>query len=99
MATPKKNSFITYDLQWLEKKINELKKYVDDRPFDRLKDRTDSMGKVISKIEDQIKTLKDILKDLPAMLDALDKLREKEEKKLGPIRGDQTLSPFESGEI
>jgi len=95
----KKNNFITYEIDWLDRKFKELQKYVDDRPFDKLKDRTDSVGKVISKIEDQIRTLKDILKDLPSMLEALNNLREKEEKKLGPIRGDQALSPFESGDI
>lgn len=95
----KKNNFIDYDLDWLEGKIRELQKYVDDRPFDKLVDRKDGLGKVVSKIEDQLKTLKDVLKDLPAMLEAVNKLREKEERKLGPIRGDQTLSPFESGDI
>jgi hypothetical protein len=38
MGTKKKNTYVDFELEWLEKKSLELKQYIDDRPFDKLKD-------------------------------------------------------------
>ena len=39
MATKKKDNYIVYELEFLEKKAEELKQYVEANPFDKLKDR------------------------------------------------------------
>lgn len=79
----KKTNYVEYELEWLEKKIKSLREYVDKRPFEDIKDRIEvlesSRGnpiiKVIASEEIQIKSLKDILKELPGMFEALNRLR------------------------
>lgn len=87
------------DLSWLEEKAEEWKKYCDDRPLDELKDRTDSKGRVVSKVEDQIKCIRDTLKDYVLLLEAIAKQRQQEDVKKSRPRGDQTLTPLEDGDI
>lgn len=99
MAASKKNSYIDMKLEWLKERAEEWKKYCDDRPLDELKDRTDSKGKVVAKIEDQIKCIRDTLKDYTLILEAIDKISQKEDLKRPSPRGDQALSPIEAGEI
>ena len=57
MATKKKNTYVDFELEWLEKKALELKQYIDDRPFDKLKDRDffkqTAKGGVVIGISDQ----------------------------------------------
>lgn len=99
MATKKPNTYIEYDLEWLRKKIDELKQYVDDRPFDKLTDRIEwkqtgkggMMPMVIQTIEGQLKLLKEILKDLPTMLSAVDQLEQQEEDKKKESRGGEDI--------
>lgn len=108
MATSKKrNTYISYDLEWLRKKVNELKQYVNDRPFHELKAQIEwkqtanggQIPMIVETISSQLKTLKDILKDMPAMFDAINKLEEAEAEKNSNVRGGQTLNPLEGGEI
>lgn len=87
------------ELQWLEEKAEEMKKYCDDRPFDTLKDRTDAKGRVIAKIEDQIKCIRETYKDYLILAEALLQHREKEEVKKTNARGGATLTPLEEGQI
>lgn len=85
MAQKKTNPFIEYEIGWLEEKFSELKQYVDQNPFHLLKDRFDmketknggTIRMVVATVEQQVKTLKDILKDMPVMIEALGKLRER----------------------
>lgn len=99
MATKKtNNNFIGMELEWLEKKAKEIREYCN-KPIHKLTDRLGGEGKVISKIEDQVKSMRETLKDYILIIDALDKLREKEEAKTPSVRGDQELSPLEKGEI
>lgn len=99
MAATKKNTYIEYDIEWLRKKVDELKQYVDDHPFHTLKDRIGEkvtarggvIPYVIQNIEGQLKVLKDILKDLPIMLAAIDALEEKEHDKKKTVKGDAIL--------
>lgn len=99
MAKSKKaNSYIQYELEVLEKKARELNDYVTARPFDKLKDRITG-GKIAATEEAQLKALTTALKDYAEIVMVIDKLREKEEQKQINVRGDQTLSPFESGDI
>jgi hypothetical protein len=99
MATKKtNNNFIGMELEWLEKKAKEIREYCN-KPIHKLTDRLGADGKVISKIEDQVKSMRETLKDYIYIVEALDRLREKEESKAPSVRGDQELSPMEKGEI
>lgn len=90
-----KQSFINVEIEWLEKKILELRQYVDNNPFNTLEDRTEIVMsakgtpviKIIANKESQLKELRAILKDLPSMLADLDKLRELKEASQLEIRG------------
>ena len=52
---------------------------------------------VIASIEAQGKFIQDTMKNYLALLEVVDKLREKEEQKKIATRGDASLSPFEEG--
>jgi len=85
------------ELEWLEKKAKEIREYCN-QPIHKLKDRM--LGdKVVSKIEEQVKSIRETLKDYILIVEAIDKLRDKEEAKSPSVRGDQELSPIEKGEI
>lgn len=106
MATKKANSYINVDLDYAEQKLKEWKQYLDDNPVHELEDRMrDVMTKfgpgevVIAKKEEQGKFLQETLKNYLMMLEVVDRLREKEEQKQINVRGDQSLSPFETGDI
>jgi hypothetical protein len=98
MATKKtSNTYISMELEWLEKKAAEIREYCN-QPIHKIVDRKDA-GKVIAKKEDIIKSVRETLKDYILIVEALDRLREKEESKGPSVRGDAELSPFEKGEI
>lgn len=99
MAISKGNKYAGMELDWLKERAEEWKKYCDDRPLDALKDRTDIKGRVVSKIEDQIKCIRETLKDYALLLEAIIKLSEKEEMKKTLTRGDANLTPLEEGQI
>ena len=96
----KKRLLITTELQWYEAKINEIILYVESFDLTKLEDRiaykeTKGGGVlpiVISKKEDQVKSIRDTMKDLLPMLDALDNLRNKYEETDEKTRGDQQIS-------
>jgi hypothetical protein len=99
MATKKgNNSYVGMELEWLEKKATEIREYCN-KPIHKLTDRLGADGKVIAKIEDQVKSIRETLKDYILIVEAIDKLRDKEASKGPSVRGDQELSPFEKGEI
>jgi len=98
MATKKvSNSYIGMELEWLEKKASEIREYCD-QPIHKITDRKDG-NKIVSKKEEQIKSIRETLQDYIKIVEALDRLREKEEAKSPSVRGDQELSPLEKGEI
>lgn len=97
MSTTKK-SFIQEDLEWLESRIANLKAYVDANPIQGMADRKITIGtgrgekeQVTATIEAQIKSVRDTLKELPALLEAVDKLREREEGKKIQVRGQSSV--------
>lgn len=98
MATKKSNNYVEHDLDWLEKKAEELRSYCDSNPISKLKDRIVS-GRLMATIEQQVKCIRDTLQDYAKIIEAIDKLREKEAAKAPSVRGDQELSPMEKGEI
>ena len=89
MASKKKNTYIDFELSWLEQKAEELQKYVDDRPLDKLKDRDflkqTAKGGVVhmiaSTIEQQRADLVKALKDYADIISVISQLREQEAKK------------------
>lgn len=98
MATKKSNSYIEMELTWLDKKAKELKEYCDNNPINKLKDRVIG-GRLMATIEVQAKCVRDTLQDYAKIIEAIDKLREKEAAKGPQVRGNQELSPLEKGEI
>lgn len=106
MATKKVN-YIEMELDWLESKAEELRAYCDANPLTGLVDRMayketrggGSIPMCIATVEQQIKSIRETLQDYIKIIEAIEKLREKEEIKKTAIRGDQELSPLESGEI
>lgn len=97
MAT-KKTSYIKMDLDWLEEQAMELKIYCDSLKPSRMTDRIIN-GKVIAKIEDQIECKRKTLQDCIKIFEAIDRLREERDAKKTMVRGDQKLSPLETGSI
>jgi hypothetical protein len=105
MAT-KKATFIDVELEWAEQQLVSWKKYVDDNPIHKLKDRIKmkmtsnggSIPMVIASIEQQGKFLQETMKNYLMLLREVDTMREAEAKKVELVRGDEELSPHELGE-
>jgi hypothetical protein len=95
----KKQTYVSAELEWAESKLAEWRSYIDDNPINTLKDRIEwkptskggTMPMVIASIESQIKSLRDTMKEYLALLEVVDKLREKEEAKL-EARGSQEIN-------
>ena len=83
MASKKANSYIEYELDWLEKKAKDLKAYIDARPFEKLQDRihyketkTGGMMPMISAtIESQRADLGKDIKEYADIIKVIDELR------------------------
>ena len=98
MAT-KKQTYVSAELEWAESKLAEWRAYIDANPINTLKDRIEwkptskggTMPMVIASIESQIKSLRDTMKEYLALLEVVDKLREKEEQK-AEARGSQEIN-------
>lgn len=99
MATPKKNNYITAELDWAEEQLGSWKAYIDQNPIHLLKDRIEwkptskggTMPMVIASIEQQIKAISDLMTRYLALLEVVDKQRESEQKKL-EVRGDSEVN-------
>jgi uncharacterized protein YlxP (DUF503 family) len=85
----KRNSFVTEDLDWAESQLASWKAYVEAHPLHELKDRVEwkptsrggSIPMVIASIEQQGKFIQETMKNYLALLEVVDRLREKEEQK------------------
>lgn len=94
MATKRANTYINTELEWAEEQLITWKAYVDKNPLHELKDRIEwkptskggAMPMVIASIEQQGKFIQDTMKNYLTLLEVVDNLREKEEKKL-ELRG------------
>lgn len=99
MAVQRKNSYVEFELEWLEEKAKQLKAYVDAHPFDELDDRVvwkstsngGSMPLIASTIEAQLKSLIQALKDYTQIIEGIDKLKDKEAAKT-EARGSQGIN-------
>ena len=98
MAT-KKNSYISADLQFAETQLEKWHNYMLDNPYDEVEDRKEmqmtktggSFYTVVQTKETIQKSLRDTLKEYLAMLEVVEKLREKEAAKL-ETRGNSEIS-------
>jgi len=98
MSQTKKPSYVSLELDWMEKKVKQLQAAIDAYDLENLKDRVDYkqtktggvMPMVIASIEDQMKAVAMIMEKLPKMLQALDELRQKEEEKIA-ARGNKQI--------
>ena len=96
----KKNNYITAELDWAEKQLESWKAYVDDHPLHTMTDRIEwkptakggLLPMVIASIEQQGKFIQETMKNYLALLEVVEKLREKEEAKKEP-RGSGSVPP------
>jgi hypothetical protein len=85
MALTKK-TFINTELDWAEAQLSTWRQYIDDNPLHELTDRIEykelakggTIPMVIASIEAQGKFLQETMKNYLALLEVVDKLREKE---------------------
>ena len=90
-----KTSYINAELEWAEEQLATWKTYVDANPLHTLADRVQyketrnggAIPMVVATIESQGKFIQDTMKNYLALLEQVDKLREKEEKKKVDVRG------------
>jgi len=95
MATVKKQIYINTELEWAEQKLQEWKQYVDENPFQHMKDRIEFkptakgglIPMVIASIESQIKCVRDTMKEYLVLLEQVDKMRQAEEHKKKDVKG------------
>lgn len=85
----KKTTYINTELEWAESQLVTWRSYVDANPLHQLKDRIEwkptakggLLPMVIASIEAQGKFIQETMKNYLALLEVVDKLREKEEAK------------------
>ena len=85
----KKNTYTSAELDWAEAQLESWKTYVDEHPLHTMKDRIEwkptakggLLPMVIASIEAQGKFIQETMKNYLALLEVVDKLREKEEAK------------------
>lgn len=93
MATNSK-VYINTELDWAEEQLATWKAYIDANPLHELKDRIEwkttktggAMPMVIASIEAQGKFLQETMKNYLALLEVVDRLREREQDKV-ELRG------------
>lgn len=106
MAT-KPNNYISAELDFAELSLKQWRDYIEANPVDQITDRwgRKEMPKggyamvVTATAEAQIKCVQDTLTKYLQLLEVVDKLREKEEIKQTTVRGQQSLSPIEAGDV
>jgi hypothetical protein len=89
MAATKKTTYVNAELDWAEEQLASWKQYVDANPLHTLKDRIEwkptskggMLPMVIASIEAQGKFIQETMKNYLALLEVVEKLREKEETK------------------
>ncbi len=95
----KKTTYTEIELDWAEVQLASWKQYVDANPMHELKDRIEwkptarggLLPMVIASIESQGKFIQETMKNYLALLEQVERLREKEENKKVSVRGDVQL--------
>lgn len=93
-----KKTFITADLEWAESQLSTWREYIDNNPLHEMKDRIEwkptakggLLPMVIASIEAQGKFIQETMKNYLALLEVVEKLREKEDAKK-EARGSSTV--------
>lgn len=104
MATKKKPlaEYASYDLMFLERKLEEMQKYVDKNPIDQIIDRYNNVrtGEVVQTIEGQVKSITDITIKIGQLTEMVARMRRDDDpaEKL-EVRGGSTLSAMDKGLI
>jgi len=101
----KKDTYVGAELDWAEQQLETWKEYVDAHPLATLKDRLSykttsnggSVPMVVSSIENQGKFIQETMKNYLALTKEVDAMRKIAEEKKNQVRGNQELSPIESG--
>jgi len=91
-------TYINTDLDWAEEQLKSWRQYVDNNPLDKMTDRIEwkptakggLLPMVIASIEAQGKFVQETMKNYLALLEVVDKLREREESKK-EARGSSTV--------
>lgn len=99
MAKTTKTTYVNAELDWAEEQLKSWKAYVDANPLHELKDRIEwkptakggMLPMVIASIEAQGKFIQETMKNYLALLEVVEKLREKEVAKI-EVRGNGELS-------
>lgn len=84
-----KQSYVNAELEWAEEQLASWRAYVDNHPLHEMTDRIEwkptakggTLPMVIASIEQQGKFIQETMKNYLALLEVVDKLREKEEAK------------------
>jgi len=87
MAVTRNKNYITVELEWAEAQLKTWKQYVDEHPLHTLTDRIEwkptakggVIPMVIASVEQQGKFIQETMKNYLALLEQVDKLREKDE--------------------
>ena len=95
-----KNNYITAELNWAEEQLASWKAYIDKNPLHEMKDRIEwkptarggMLPMVIASIEAQGKFIQETMKNYLALLEVVDRLREKEQVKK-QARGNSDVPP------
>jgi hypothetical protein len=90
-----KTTYINTELDWAEVQLISWRQYVDSNPLHTLKDRVEYketkaggvMPMIVATIEAQGKFVQETMKNYLALLEQVEKLREKEAAKKVPVRG------------
>ena len=85
----KKNTYTSAELNWAEVQLESWKAYVDEHPLHTMKDRIEwkptakggLLPMVIASIEAQGKFIQETMKNYLALLEVVERLREKEDVK------------------
>jgi hypothetical protein len=93
-----KTTYINTELQWAEKNLQSWKAYIDEHPLHTMVDRIEwkstktggAMPMVVATIETQGKFIQETMKNYLALLEVVDRLREKEASKI-EVRGKTKL--------
>lgn len=103
MAPPVKKLMIEYELKFLDKKLKELKAYIEATPFSTLEDRNaisftletkdglKTTYRTVATKEAQRKDLAQALKDYAEIVRTVDAMRTADESKKVAVRGDEVL--------
>lgn len=95
MAAKKESALIEYELEFLDRKLEELKQYIEDRPFHKLEDRFrlqktkagGVMEVLTSSIEVQRKDITSAIKEYAEISNMVKKMRQQEDSQPKTARG------------